>query len=397
MQTANLSYSSKKRFYRKKWFKILLIALALVAVVGISLAWKAGIAINKISLKGGILKSLVHSLPGIESRLKGEEDGRINVLLLGMRGENIPGGSLLTDTIMVLSLKPTENKAALVSIPRDLYVDNPSWQRKTKINAVYAAGEENGKKQGISEMEKVVGDISGLPIHYGISINFKGFIDLIDALGGIDVNLDKPFEESLQFNEMRVCDNNVFTVPTGKFEHKKHTKKSGTVKIVASYPLCYPDPKYVECGGNFKLPAGNNNLDGKKALCYVRSRYSTSDFDRAKRQQKVLQIIRDKALRIGTLTDFSKIDGMLDALGNNVRTDMEPWEMRRFYDLYTKINNPEIYQRVLENSEEGLLYHPPETKETGYILLPIGNNYEKIRQMFQDIFSLPPQTDINPK
>jgi anionic cell wall polymer biosynthesis LytR-Cps2A-Psr (LCP) family protein len=145
------------------------------------------------------------------------------------------------------------------------------------------------------------------------------------------------------------------------------------------------------------LPAGKQTLNGEIALCYARARYTSSDFERAKRQQQVIQLIKDKLLSAGTLTDFGKLNGIADSLGDNVRSDAQPWEMKRLYDLYTGMQNPQSFQRVLENSEEGLLYTPPETKETGYILLPIGDNYDKIREMAQNIFTLPPQTDIQPK
>lgn len=383
MQAAEINLEPKKRFYKKRWFKIFILIVIILAVVGGVMLYKAGWTLNKMSLKGNIFSSLVRSLPGVESKLQGEDEGRINIALLGMRGENVPGGGLLADTIMVVSIKPAENKVSMISIPRDTYVDNPGWGTKTKINAVYAAGEENGKQQGIDDMEKVLSDITGVPIHYGISINFKGFVDLIDALGGIDITLNETFTESVQFQEPHVCDPNVYTVPTGEYEIKKSGR---TGKIKATYPLCYPDPQYRECGGNFTLPAGKNHLDGKTALCYVRSRLTSNDFERAKRQQIVLQLIKDKALSIGTLADFGKVSNIFNALGNNVRTDMEPWEMKRMFDTYQKMQNPTIKQKVLENTEEGLLYSQ-ESQETGYILLPRGDNWDRVRQLFRDIFN----------
>jgi polyisoprenyl-teichoic acid--peptidoglycan teichoic acid transferase len=382
---------NKKRFYKKRGFKILMVILVVILLGGGIFAWKTGNILNKIS-KGGFLKAIVHNIPGVKDELKGEKDGRINILLLGMRGENVTGGGLLADTIMIASIKPNENKVAMISIPRDLYVDNPAWGNKTKINAVYAAGEEKGKKQGLEQMEKVVGDVTGLTIHYGASINFAGFKQLINAIGGIEIILDNPFEEPVQFNEPHVCDSQVFTVPTGKYQIKSN--KRGTV--TTKYPLC-TNPN-TECGGDFKLPAGKQILDGDKALCYARSRATSSDFERAKRQQIIMQLVKDKMLSIGTLTDFSKINGMLNALGDNVRTDMQLWEMQHFYDIYKKIPNPQMYQRVLENSEEGLLYNPTDMpKEVGYILLPIGGNYDRIHETAKNIFSLPAQSDIKPK
>jgi len=390
----------KVRFYKKRWFKIIAVVVVILLLGGGVFAWKTGSVLNKIS-GGGLIRSIVNNIPGVESKLKSDDNGRINVLLLGMRGENVSGGGLLADTIMIASIVPQENKASLISIPRDLYVDNPGWGNKSKINAVYAAGEENNKKQGLSDMEKVVSDVTGLNIHYGASINFEGFKQLIDAIGGIEITLDAPFEEPLQFNEPHVCDGKVFTVPTGTYEHKYHKTydAAGNViksKIVKSYPLCTnPD---TECGGDFKLSAGTQMLNGDQALCYARSRVTSSDFERAKRQQIVLQLVKDKMLSTGTLTSFSKVNGILDVLGNNVRSDMQPWEMQKFYEIYTSTSNLQVYQRVLENSEEGLLYNPTDMpKEVGYILLPIGGNYDKIHEMAQNIFTLPPQSDIKPK
>lgn len=364
--------------------KIIFTIIIVIVLIGGFIFYKTGGFLGKISTEGGIFSSIAKSLPGVENSLKGEKEGRINILLLGMRGENVPGGGTLADTIIVLSVKPLENKAAFLSIPRDLYVDNPNSGSKSKINAVYALGQQDGKNAGISGMKEVVGKIIGQEVHYAAVINFKGFTDLIDAIGGIEVTLDKPFEEAMQFNEEKVCDSYTFTKPTGKFEYKYHTRKDGSKYVAATYKLC-TNPN-VECGGDFKLPAGTQTLNGEKALCYARSRVTSSDFQRARRQQLIIQEIKEKAVSIGTLTDFEKINAMANALGNNLKTDLEPWEMKKLYELEKNMQNPEIIQKVLENSPEGLLYNPAETKETGYILLPIGDNYDAISQMFGNIF-----------
>ncbi|MFH0969230.1 MAG: LCP family protein [Patescibacteria group bacterium] len=395
--------SGRKSFYvkdevkkpkKRKWLKITLMVLAVLFIVGGVIAFKTGYILNKVSTKGGLFSSLLHAIPGVGDTIKGEKEDRINIVLLGMRGENIPGGGLLADTIMIMSIKPSENKVSMISIPRDLYVKVPGTENQEKINSVYAHGMERGKQGGIEDMERVLEEITGLPIHYGVSINFKGFTDLIDAVGGVDVNLDKPFNESVQFNEAHVCDGDkggVFTTPNGQYEYKKNEKG----KIVAQYPLC--TNSNPECGGDFKLPAGNNHLDGKTALCYARSRYQTNDFERAKRQQFIIQKIKDKAMNIGTLSDFEKVNAMLNALGDNVRTDMQAWEMKKAFSLYQNMQNPQVIQRVLEDSEEGLLYHPQESNGAGYILLPLEDNYDRIKSMFQNIFTMSNQSDIKPK
>lgn len=381
----------KPRLRKRVWFRVVMAIIVVIAVVGGVFAWKTGSVVSKIS-EGGLFKSIVHSIPGVKDELKGESEDRINILLLGMRGENIPGGGLLSDTIMAVSIKPQEKKVSMISIPRDLYVTVPGTSDKQKINAVHSYGEQKGKGQGLEDMKTAVSEVLGIPIHYAVSINFEGFKQLIDAVGGIEITLDQPFSEPLQFEEAKVCDPNVFTIPTGKYELKKNEKG----KIVAQYPLC-TNP-YKECGGEFGLPAGKQTMDGAKTLCYVRSRKTSSDFERAKRQQIVLQLFKDKFTSAGTLTDFGKINDILNALGDNVRSDMQAWEMKRFYDIYAGMADLQTYQRVLESSSEGLLYNPTNTaKEVGYILLPIGDNYDRIHEMAANIFTLPPQSDIKPK
>ena len=393
-QIKNYDTIGKKKFYKKKWFKITLFFVIILIIIFGTLAWKTGGVLSKIS-SGNLLGSVMKSIPGVKKELKGETEDRVNIALLGMRGENVTGGGLLADTIMVMSIKPKEGKFSMISIPRDLQVTIPGTQDLQKINYVYFAGEQKGKGQGLKDMQTVLGNILGIPVDYAVSINFEGFEQLIDAVGGVEITLDEPFSEPMQFNEAKVCDGangGVFTVATGKYENKIDYRG----KVVASYPLC-TNP-HVECGGNFKLPAGTQTLDGENALCYVRSRVTTSDFERAKRQQVVIQLLREKLLSAGTLTNFGKINGILNSLGDNVRSTLEAWEMKRFFDLYGEMQSFEVYQRVLENSNEGFLYNPTDApKEYGYILRPIGDNYNQIHQMAKDIFILPAQSDIKPK
>lgn len=297
------------------------------------------------------------------------------------------------------SLHPKDDKiegdtarASLISIPRDLFVKVPGREEQRKINAVYALGQERGKGGGIDDMRQIVGEVTGQDIPYAVVINFQGFKDLVNALGGVSMHLDEPFEESMQFRGLQQrCDGVRFTIPSGSFEEKRIKRKNGTYYAnLKRYPLCFEKMTSqaileLECGGDFKLPAGDSVLDGDQALCYARARYQSNDFERAKRQQRVIQSIKEKALSIGTLTDFGKINALLDSLGNNVLINTEAWEAKRFFELYQANQNVTLTQRVLEDSEEGLLYTPPATPESGYILLPRGDNYERIQALFRDL------------
>jgi LCP family protein required for cell wall assembly len=195
---------------KRKWLIAISIFLTCALLAGGVFAWKTGSLLNRIS--GGMRISsrvLSRIFPGLRRKLEGEEAGKINILLLGMRGEGMEGGGLLADTIMVLSLHPKQNdqdqtRASLVSIPRDLYVKVPNQDEHRKINAVFALGEQRKPGGGgIEDMRTIVGEVTGQEIPYAVTIDFQGFKDLVNALGGVKVVLDQPFEESLQFRSRR--------------------------------------------------------------------------------------------------------------------------------------------------------------------------------------------------
>lgn len=386
---------------KRRWLRITLFIIVLLVLAGGALAWKTGFILNKISQgNANIFKSLIKSLPGVDKKLAGEDAGRINILLVGMRGENVVGGGLLADTIMVLSIHPKQNeedatRASLISIPRDFYVKVPGRDEQQKINAVYALGEERDHGGGgMEDMQEIVGEITGLSIPYAVTINFQGFKDLVNAVGGVSIHLDQPFEEGLQFRGLKKrCDGLKYTVFSGEYEEKRIQRKNGTYYANPKrYPLCFEKMteqaiSELECGGNFKLMAGDNLLDGDKALCYARARETSSDFSRAERQQEIIKLLREKALSLGTLTDFSKVSAMLDSLGNNVSTNLEAWEMKRLFDLYQVAGDTgNINQKVLDTSDSGLLYFPERDKYpgAGSILLPVGDNYDRIRELFRN-------------
>ena len=335
--------SSRKRFYQKRKFKVLAVILIIILAVAGYFAWKTGFVLNKISGSSG--SSFASLLSG--GTAPQEQDGRVNILLLGMRGANMPGGGLLADSIMVASLDTKNNKVAMISVPRDLYVQIPDTNEHSKINAVYSHWESGGKGQGIPKMEAMLQTITGLKIDHAVVINFAGFQKLIDAVGGVDVRMPKGFAETQQFVE-------------GK-----------------------------ECGGSFTLPIGTNHLNGEKALCYARARVQTNDFDRSKRQQVILKALKDKMTSLGTLADFNKVNNILNIIGDNVKTDMTPDEMKGFYEQYSNMKDADIVQRVFENSEKGLLKVPVANSGLGYILFPIAgqDNYSQLQDASKNVFT----------
>lgn len=321
--------------------------VVIIVAVGGFFAWKTGYTLNKISGSGN---SALGSLLG-GGATPDEQEGRINILFLGMRGANMPGGALLADSIMVASFDTKGNKVALISVPRDLYVQIPGTGERGKINSVYSHWESGGKGQGIEKMKEMMQTVTGVKINRAVVINFNGFRQLIDAVGGVDVRLSKSFSETQQFVEGN------------------------------------------ECGGAFTLPAGTSHLNGEKALCYARARVQTNDFDRSKRQQAILKALKEKMISLGTLADFSKLNNILNIVGENVKTDLTPEEMKGFYEQYAGMKDADILQLVFENSEKGLLEVPSAGTGLGYVLVPRAgqDDYSKLQDASRNVFTQPAQ------
>lgn len=236
------------------------------------------------------------------SRLKGEGDGRINVLILGRGGEGHTAPDL-TDTILIASIDPINKEAGILSIPRDLYVKVPD-NGSMKINSVYARAKQtvlaSGKqssalsakaeKAGNEAIEKTIQDILGIPLHYRVMVDFKGFKQAVDAVGGVDINVPSSVYESMRID--------------GK--------------------------QYV-----LNVKPGVQHFDGFRALAYARSRYTSprGDFDRAERQRLIILALKDKILSAGTYSNPNKISQLLDAFGNHVSTNMSIDHMLRMAEI----------------------------------------------------------------
>ena len=221
-----------------------------------------------------------------------KETDRFNTLLLGIRGsEDTENGGLLSDSIMLFSSDKTTGKLSLVSIPRDLYV-NLYGIVKGKTNEIYEKGLI--KKNAMEFTKNAFSRITGVYIDNLIVFDFEGFKEIVDAIGGIEVDLKQPFEEKNQW------------------------------------------------GYEFSLPAGKNHFDGETALYYTRSRYSSSDFDRSRRQQEVIFAIKEKALSLGILSNPLKINILIASLKNNIETDFNILDIEVESRKFVSGNTPHI-------------------------------------------------------
>ena len=279
--------------------------------------------------------------------LRGEKDGRINILLLGRAG-TAHSGKDLTDTIALLSIDTVNYRAGLLSIPRDLYAPLPETDSFTKINSIYQHGlRETGDSAAI---EKTISFITGVPIHYTVIIDFDGFEKIVDAIGGVTI------ENARDIRDTR-----------------------------------YPGKNYSY--ETFELKAGWHTLDGKTALKYVRERHDDpeGDFGRAKRQQAVLRALRDKALDPTLLGNIFTIERLLTALGESVRTDIAPEELESFLSLGKKIDSRNISTTVVDAwKKESLLRvdHVDTPSGVAFVLVPRSGTWEEVRDLAKNLLDL---------
>jgi len=350
---------------------IWLILLIPVIVIFALFFLKASFTIDKIKISK---ENSVHLLPISKAKII-KEPNRINILLLGIRGLNDPGiGKLLADTIMILSVKKDTKNIALISIPRDIYIKPEGFEKGEKINYFYALGEEKlGHGGGLKYMKSIISQITGLYIDYAVSIDFYGFKKIIDQLGGITINLSSPFKERFQWvkegkEESKYWILESFQVPTTTYINGATTTATTTLQ------------RWV-----FFLPKGKNILNGEAALYYVRSRLSSNDFDRMRRQQQVISAIKDKVFSLNVLANPFKIFNLMDILKNHITTDMDLKDIKELINLANtfKDSNKKIKKVVLDMSDN-LLYHTFIDKM--YVLLPKGGDFKKIQEVCQNVF-----------
>lgn len=343
--TSDLRVEGKQR--PRRWFLwVFLVVLGLGAATIGWLVYGANAALSKISDApankevGGLLPFLTNNQN--TQLLQGEKDDRINILLLGIGGANHPGGTL-TDTMMLLSIKPNEKKAALLSIPRDLYVTIPGYG-SAKINAAHALGEQRQAGQGPALSMETVSQVLDLPIQYYVRLDFQGFKDLVNTLGGLDINVDKAISDPF-----------------------------------------YPDDNTIGYAP-FYLKAGPTHMNGDLALKYARSRETTSDFDRSRRQQQILSAIKAKLLSLGTLTNPKKLSDLFNIAGDHVRTNLAVWEMERLAGILKDINTGSITNTVLDTSASGPLVGRTDPR-AGYIILPRKGDFSDVQAIARNLFN----------
>jgi LCP family protein required for cell wall assembly len=259
---------------RPRWQRVALITFLVLALLGGGSMVAGGLYLR--SIESGIER--VDAFDGVpeESRPQVVAQGAMNIMILGSdsRDPNNSSGSR-ADTIILAHLPKDRSSAQLVSIPRDTWVSVPKSPqgrggRDAKINASYAWG-------GVPLMVQAVEKFTGVRVDNVVMVDFAGFKEIVDALGGIEINVEKGFTSKHSLN---------------------------------------PD-------GRREFVAGRQTMDGAAALDYARERYAFADgdFTRIKHQQQVIKAILDKGASGGTLASPAKLNSFVRATADAVAVD----------------------------------------------------------------------------
>ncbi len=307
----DLPNEAKKRRKSKKHpglrvaLKFMVILLVTGTVASGYLFGKGYLKARQIFKGGGSAAALEENVD--PAKLNGEGDGRVNILILGRGGPGHTGPDL-TDTILIASIDPSQHEAALLSLPRDLWV-KPAGHGYMKINSVFAAGKSQGmndklgiinaEEKGLKLLESTISGVIGIPINYHAIVDFEGFKKAINTVGGIDIDVKEKVYEVM------------------RLENKQYV---------------------------LDVKTGNQHFDGLRALAYARCRHCSprSDFDRNLRQREVLVGTKNKIFTVGTFANPIKINELLSAFGDHIRSNLKLEEILRLYEIGQQIDSSKI-------------------------------------------------------
>ncbi|NLE43450.1 MAG: LCP family protein [Chloroflexi bacterium] len=260
----------------------------------------------------------------------------VNVLLLGIDRRGETAGTNNTDTLMLVQIDPAARRVAVLSIPRDLYVGIPG-HGTGRINSAYALGMNNGGS-GLVLARETVSDTLGLPVHHTMLVDFRAYVAIVDAIGGVDVEV----------------------------------------------PYDIYDPTYPDQGTGydpFYISAGEHHLDGETALKYARTRATLSgDFGRTARQRQLVLAIRDRVLRLDMIPGLvTQSPQLWTQLRDSFETDLT---LSEIVELGVAASHVPADQIVLAGIDQEHT-RPHTTPGGAEVLLP---NTERIRELMTEVF-----------
>lgn len=283
---------------KKRTAKIVGVLLLIVVVIILAVFIKAYSLTSKVFVDKTSfwrkLEGIISNSSGVS--LIGEAQGRINILLLGYGGVG-HDGPYLTDTMMLASIQPENKIITLYSIPRDYYYPTASGN---KINAAYAKGVQGGKNPlgGGEEAETAIEKLTGQNVSYFASMDFQGFQDAINEVGGVDINVPDTFTD--------------YSFP--------NDATNGYLP-----PLTFT--------------AGEQHMDGTRALEFARSRHAAgsegSDFARSRRQQLVIEAFKTKLQQQNLSKNPITASNLINTLADHFNTNLEPDEALHLQQMLT--------------------------------------------------------------
>lgn len=347
-----------------------------------------------------------------------EEKTTYTILLTGYGGEG-HDGSYLTDTLMLASIDMKKKNVVLFSIPRDLWItfptDDPEDVYYSKINSVYQAGlfpdtypflpeKYIGEENAPALIKEVVKDVTGLEVDYFVGVDFDGFRKAIDTLGGIEVNVQRAFTDYLYPIDGKEDDQCGYTPKPTMTEDQAREYREKIERMSPEEKEAFenrPITEYTEEEFQYVataepelafscryetlvFEAGPQTMDGETALKFARSRKSLQDggdFNRAARQQLVVEALKSQVLSIGFIP---KILPTFETLSEHVSTDMPLSQMQTFLKEAPKADEYKISTFVL--STDNLL--TVDTSSDGQsIVIPLAgqDDYSEIKATVQNV------------
>ena len=336
-ETKQVGVSEEKKRQWWKWvgmfavglmvgFLVLILGLGWWYVQGIS--WGSGVGVGELGRMAGEAWQKRGNLAG----------RRVNLLLVGADEEQRQNGGFLTDTIIVAAVNLEDGKVVTISLPRDLWLSD--W--KTKINAIYYYGQKEEGKTGAGFLSDEVEKATGLPIDYFLLVKFEALADLVDVLGGVEIDVARGFVDE----KFPTADKGVETV---RFE------------------------------------AGRQVMDGERVLKYVRSRQSAdgvegSDVARSRRQQQVVEQLAAKLAKREVWGNPELVGRLYKLWREEVETNLSDkdvlglaWQMRGKRWQLTGVQLP-------TEGEKAVLTNPPVYKYGQWVWEPVGGGWERVRE-----------------
>ncbi len=309
-----------------KWGSIVL--LLVIVIGGAALAVRLNSFSQAVSGKGLMTSEL--------GRRAGNQD-RFNLLIMGYGGKG-HDGAYLTDSMLVYSIPLNGGDATQLSIPRDLWVQSPAGSgRYMKINAAFATAyaRTGSERKAADSASRTVSQALGVPINGWMLVDFAGFRDLVNALGGVDVDVQRSFSAKYPANDD-------------------------------------PSKNYHWIHIHFKK--GVQHMNGEEAIRYARARYSTnplegSDFARAARQQRLVSAIKAKLL---SPAGWVRVPAVINAVQPHVKTDLSASDLMRIF----RHRADDQHQYVLSNQN---VLVDAQSSDGQYILVPRNGNWALVR------------------